>query len=232
MFSAETGEPLAGARVRLLEAEREQVTGPDGAFVVADLPRGGYRVVTEHLGMASDTAEVDLRHGAGQVARFALETNAVELPTLEVEVTRGFRNPRLAGFYERKSRGVGHYIDREDLEEVDLIHNFRRRVPNIYIQECVAPTGLRMSNCWNIDLRRGGTGAGEPCRPAIYLDGRPLTSAFGGANDMLGSFSTIQNLPRDMLEGIEVYRNAGGAPPQYRTGSDGCGIVLVWTRGR
>lgn len=73
-----------------------------------------------------------------------------------VEIERPLRNPRLAGFYERMARGVGNYITREDLEEVDVIHNFRRRVPRVEIRECVNDSGLQVSNCWDLKITRGG----------------------------------------------------------------------------
>lgn len=241
--SAETGEPVAGARVRLPEAAEERVTGPDGAFVVEGLPRARYRVVTEHLGMASDTARVDLRRGSGQVAVFTLETRPIELPSLEVEVERTFHNPRLAGFYGRMARGTGDYITREDLEQVDVVGAFRRRVPFARITTCVAPGGLRVSGCWELAITRGAVserslldGPAGACPPLVYVDGHllPSTDAAGGGRRIYGTnaFSTLQGLPRDLLEGIEVYRNPATAPGEYRALGDACGIVLVWTRGR
>lgn len=225
--AAEDGRPVAGARVRLLDGDEERVTGQDGAFVMTDLPRGRYRVVTEHLGMASDTVDVDLRVGAGQVALFTLETRPVQLPTLEVEIERTFRSMRLAGFYGRMHRGIGDFITREDIEARDMVANMRR-IPSVRVDQCVR-AGLRDPNCWNLEVARGySMGVLGTCPPLIYLDGHLIPESSGGDN----AFTRLQNLSGDMLEGIEVYRNPAGAPGQYRMTGDACGIVLVWTRGR
>lgn len=216
----------------------ERVTGGDGAFVMAGLPRARYRVVTEHLGMTSDTAEVDLRPGSGQVAVFTLETRPIELPALHVEIERTLRSPRLAGFYGRMGRGLGDFITREDLEARDVIANFRR-LPSVRIDQCVGPAGIRAANCWNLKIARGysmgvgGAGLSVSCPSLIYLDGHLLTST-PAPGEVAGNnaFTLLQTLPRHMLEGIEVYRSPTAAPAQYRMLGDGCGIVLVWTRGR
>lgn len=229
--SAETGQPVSGARVRLLGRDEERVTGADGAFVIPDLPRGRHRVVTEHLGLASDTAEVDLRLGDVSMALFTLDTRPVELPTLEVEIERTVRSRRLAGFYERMDRGLGEFITREDLEAMDVISNFRR-IPNVRIDQCVNPnTGLRKSNCWTLKIARG-VSLDTECPPLVYLNGHLLFNELEIPGGEENAFTILQSLPRNMLEGIEVYRSPGAAPAQYRMLGDACGIVLVWTRGR
>lgn len=227
--SAEDGRPVAGARVRLVGRDEERVTGADGTFVIADLPRGRYRVVTEHLGMGSDTAEVDLRTAPGQAARFTLDTRPIPLPTLDVEIERTFRNARLAGFYARMHRGLGDFVTREDLEARDVVANMRR-IPAVRVDQCLRGS-LRVPNCWNLEIARGysiGAGGLGTCPPLIYLDGHLIPESSGDDN----AFTRVQHLPREMLEGLEVYRNPAGAPAQYRAIGDACGIVLVWTRGR
>ncbi len=233
--SAETGRPVSGARVRLIGRDEERVTGSQGTFVISDLPRGRYRVVTERLGLASDTAEVDLRLGAGTMASLLLETRPVRLPTLEVEIERTFRTRRLAGYYDRLNRGLGDFVTREDLELRDVISNFRR-IPSVRIQQCVTPAGLRTANCWYLKIARGyGGDPSAPCPPLVYVDGQLLSSQVvqdSGWRYGPNAFTVLQGLPRDMLEGIEVYRSPAAAPGQYRMLGDACGIVLVWTRGR
>ena len=227
--SAETGQPLSGARVRLVGRDDERITGEHGTFVIPDLPRGRYRVVTERLGLASDTAEVDLRLGAGTMASLVLETEPVQLPTLEVEIQRTFRSQRLAGYYDRLNRGLGDFVTAEDLEVRDVISNFRR-IPSVRIQQCVNSLGMRTTNCWDLKIARGF--GNRPCPPLVYIDGFLYSNVEGLETGGGNAFTLLQGLPRHRLEGIEMYRNPASAPAQYRMLGDACGIVLVWTRGR
>lgn len=226
--SAETGEPLPGARVTLLELGAEQVTGPDGAFFMDGVPLGRYRVVTEYLGMVSDTVSVSLLGDAANLALFTLETRPIEVAELNVEVERTYANPRIQSFYDRVERGLGDFITREDMWVGDLVTNIRR-IPGVRIQECVLGSGLRLTGCYNVTITRGyGLGSGRSgCPPHIYVDDHLIPN--GG---VLGEnpFSWLQSIPRDRIEGIEVHRNPATAPGRYRMIGDACGIILVWTR--
>lgn len=220
--SAETGEPLAGARVSLIELGAEQLTGPDGAFFMEAVPLGRYRVVTEYLGMASDTVSVSLLGDVANLALFTLETRPIEVPALNVEVERTYWNPRIQSFYDRVDRGLGDFITREEMWVGDIISNLRR-IPGVRVQQCVGGGGFRDTGCYQIRIERG-YGMRASCPPHIYLDGHLM---FGGGQ---GAFSRLQSLPRDRIEGIEVHRNPATAPGRYRMAGDACGIILVWTR--
>jgi hypothetical protein len=234
--SAETGEPVKAARVRVVGTDIDGVTQGDGTFVIEGLAVGRYRVVTEHLGMASDTAMVDLRGGAVSLAVLTLETRPIELPSLDVEIERTYRNPRIAGFHQRMRRGIGEFITAEDLEYTDVIGNFRR-LPNVSVGQCVNPkTGLRVVGCWDLSIARGYSLRMEGCPPLIYLNGQLISAPDSEKfeREVVGvqgndAFTFLQSYPRHSIEGIEVYRNPAGAPGQYRMLGDACGIVLVWT---
>jgi hypothetical protein len=234
--SAEKGEAVIGARVQLLEAGVERLTGSDGAFLIPPVAHGHYHLVTEHLGMSSDTVQVDLSSGTVQLVALTLETRPVALPTLAVEVERTFRNPRLSGFFTRMERGLGDFITRRDLESGDVVSNFRR-LPNVQLSQCMIGTSQRKANCWELSLQRGPISLdvrrGDRCPPLIFLDGHLITlvtqpSPEAGDN----AFTRIQQLPPKAIEGIEVHRNPATAPGEFRRLGDTCGIVLVWTRRR
>jgi hypothetical protein len=245
--SAEDDRPLSGARVTILGSGIEQMTGADGTFLMQEVPRGRHQVVTEYLGMASDTAEVDLSSGTVTLALFTMETRPVELPALDVEIERTFTNLQLAGFYQRKERGLGEFIGSEDLQFGDIITAFRR-IPGVRLRNCPFVTsfgsrrggsdsipGIAMvqTDCWEIDIQRGiGGPRSLSCPPVVYLDGNPISSSFEGMPEATGEnpFNRIQSIPRHMIEGIEVHRNAATAPAMYRGFGSRCGIILVWTK--
>jgi len=259
--SAESGEPVSGARVRVLGSDMERITGDDGAFVMVGVPMGRQRVLTEYLGAASDTALVDLTEGTVSLALLTLQTRPVPLPELHVEIERTVGNHRLAGYYERLERKMGDFITREDLEARDLVANMRL-IQGVRVQQCMRrPSSItagalgpsrpneqggqintamgsrmRISNCWEIEIgRRFTANVDDQCQPLTFLNGQPI----GGLTDPLmagftgeNPFSVIERIPRDMIEGIEVHRNAATAPAQYQGYGAGCGVILVWTRAR
>ncbi|MFQ5678900.1 MAG: carboxypeptidase regulatory-like domain-containing protein [Gemmatimonadota bacterium] len=219
--AAESADPVSGARVRLLGTDLTRVTGKDGTFVIPGLRPGRQRVVTDYLGMSSDTVTVDLTADPVISVSLRLQTRPVELPDLRVEVERTYRNPRVAEFYRRMDRGIGDFITHEQLERGDVVSAIRR-LPSVRVQNCVVE-GLRDGSCWTLRLTRG-TGIGQAeCRVAIYVNGARVSE---------DDFTYIVRLPRDLIEGIEVYRGSVGQPAHYRGVDTGCGLVLVWLKGR
>jgi hypothetical protein len=244
--SAEDQSPLSGAYVRVLGTGFEQLTGDGGTFLMQGLPRGEHKVVTDYLGMASDTAIVDLSGGTVTLALFTLETQPVELPALEVEIERTFGSLQIEGFHRRRSRGLGDFIGTEDLQFGDIITAFRR-LPGIRLRNChyasissdrvssdsLPRSSLVQTDCWEINIQRGfGSPRSNRCPPVVYLDGNPISSSFEGMPEVPGEnpFNRIASIPRDLIEGIEVHRNAATAPAMYRGFGSSCGVILVWTK--
>lgn len=138
------------------------------------------------------------------------------------------RNPRVSGFYERMERGLGDFIPHEELQRRGLISSFRS-VPGVRVSEC-GQVAFRDSDCFELLFGRGYGVGTSACRALVYLDGHLITSFAPIAGQT--TFSRLQAIPTDWIEGIEVYRNPAAAPARYRAIGDACGIVLVWTRGR
>jgi hypothetical protein len=192
---------------------------------------------------------VDLSEGGVTLALFTMQTQPVELPALAVEIERTFGSLQIAGFHERMDRGLGDFIDSDDLQFGDIITAFRR-IPGIRLQNCaniarsaqsrandsIPRVDMLQSDCWEINIQRGiGGPRSARCPPVVYLDGNPISSSFEGMPEAMGEnpFNRIAAIPRHLIEGIEVHRNAATAPAMYRGFGSGCGVILVWTkRGR
>lgn len=271
VHSAESGRPVRDARVQVAGIPEVQLTGAKGHFKFEKLPEGSLRLTADYLGYRSDTVVVNLAPRSTTFVTLLLETDPVPLPELRVEVERIVRNPRLAGFYERSQRGLGHYISRDDLERRDLISAFRL-IPGVRVEQCIqrppprpavmaglgpsddasggparqpgtegegetgqaplATMAMARPGCYELRIARGyGSAAfNERCVPEVWIDGH-LISSFGAQLSGESVFERMRLLPPALIEGIEVYRNAAMAPAQYKV-FGGCGIVLVWTRGR
>jgi len=229
--AAETGEPLAGAVVEVVDTGSRATTNARGDFIFLDIPAGPHFVATTFLGRTSDTAHVEVAPGElRDLAVLTLDADPVALPELQVEIKR-WVSPRLEGFYRRLDRGAGHYITREDLERLDVIANFRR-IPGVRLTFITTNLGMATSY-YGLRLSRGIGGCYGP--PLMYWNGALITapSAEGAFEQMgMGAFQRLQDFPRDLLEGIEVYRNGATVPGPYRMLGDACGVILVWTRDR
>jgi hypothetical protein len=218
--SAETGDPLIGARVALPELGVERITGTDGSFAIPEVPVGRHRVVTEYVGMASDTVTVALLGDVANLVLLALETSPVAVPELRVEVERRYAHPRIQEFYDRKKRGIGRFVTREDIG-TGSIEFALRRIPGVRVYPCG-----RSAGGYCLRVRRGASALGRGCRgPRVYLDGFRL---FEGGADVLRRLNSL----RHRIEGIEVYQNVAGIPGRFRSLDDACGVLLVWTRPR
>jgi hypothetical protein len=62
-------------------------------------------------------------------------------------------------------------------------------------------------------------GPGNMCQPMVWLDGQRAPGV------------EIDDLRKDDIQAIELYRGASVTPPQFATsGVTQCGAVVVWTR--
>ena len=120
---------------------------------------------------------------------------------------------RMAGFYQRRDLGIGHFVSRERLERENpsQLSDVFRRLPGVHI------TSTRFIR--NAIRFRGN---GQSCWPLVWLDGAPLPTA---------EFD-IDFLTPNSIEGIEVYSGVSQIPPQFMgsRGLGSCGVIVVWSR--
>ena len=80
----QTGEPLALARVEVVEAHRAELAAEDGSFRFVRLPAGRYTVEIEQLGYDRHVQEVEVRADATTEILTALHVRAIELSEIVV----------------------------------------------------------------------------------------------------------------------------------------------------
>jgi outer membrane receptor for ferrienterochelin and colicin len=169
-------------------------------------------VTLRRMGFAPATAEVRIRAGRTDSLVFSLTALATTIAGVLVEDEAEARSRRiLAGFWERRERGFGHFLTRDDIEKRDA-HDFAdltRMVPSV-----------------NIALRNGrktirfrSTGARD-CPPQYVVDGMRIEN--GSADEFI---------PQD-IEALELYSGPATIPPQFapRFNSYTCGAIVIWTR--
>jgi hypothetical protein len=128
------------------------------------------------------------------------------------EATR--RRQLLSDFYDRMSRGFGHFITREQIEKRNPMNlsDMMRMVPGAKL---VPLAGTNQSA-----LRFTRAQIGHDCPPQYWVDG---VKAFN---------LNIDDIVPSDVEGIEIYPGASTVPPQFNTrdGTTICGVIIIWTR--
>lgn len=197
-------DPVEPPPDRRERASLETLTDSLGVFRWARVPSGPYRLEVSGLGYRSLEQEVRIRGAPPVEIRVELVPEALALDPV---VVVAIRSPRLdaGGFYERRERGLGSFLDRDEIElrAPGRVSDLLRTFAGLQLQ--AGPTGQASQ----VTLRGG-------CRPDIVIDGVNL-----GPNTSPDDFL----IPGD-LEGIEVHRGPTG-PAQFARGS--CGMILFWT---
>ena len=208
------GHPLRDVQIRLSGPSNPRaLTSEAGGFAFASLAPGATLVMIRRLGFAPDSLQVILRPGRVDSLVLVMATMVAELPGVNVEDEREARSHRiLAGFWERRSRGFGNFMTRDEIETRDA-HDFvdlTRMIPSLRV---LTVNGRRT-------LRFNGSLQPRDCPPQYVVDGMRIEQ---GSPD---EFS-----PND-IEALEFYSGPATTPPQFtnRAFSHTCGVIVIWTR--
>lgn len=205
------GLAIMGVSLTIEGTERTVVSGEDGAYLIGGIAPGELRLRARRLGFRPTV--MDLEVGAGGLADVEIHLIPLvqELEPVAVLARREAYESRLAGFYERQERKVGHFISRERLERT---HSFSmtdvlRDVPGVKIR----PIGSILKA---VRIR------GASCPPLVFIDGAPATA---------GEFD-LESIDLGMVEGIEVYSGSATVPAEFvgPRNLDRCGVVAIWSR--
>lgn len=205
-----SGVAVEGAQVFVTGSPMRGETDAEGVFILAKAAAGPMTVHVRRIGFTPDSQVVNILAGSNVDAEFRLRRLAVEL-TPVVVLGRKELTGRMAGFYQRMSRGHGHFITREAVE--------RRNPSNMTDLFRMIPGARVETRGFNRQVRFRGS----RCAPLTWLDGSPLYA---------GEFDLDSVDPRS-FEGIEIYSGAASVPAEFqgnRSLSSACGTVILWSR--
>ena len=205
------GIPVVGAQISVGGTALVAESDERGEFKLAKAAAGETSIRVRRIGYRPDTARVNVLAGQTVPVEIVLDRVAVELVPLVVYGRRNVTG-RMAGFYDRLSRGNGHFMTREQIE--------RRNPHNM--------TDLfRMIPGARVEPTRFGDGRvrfrGARSAPLVWLDGTPLYA---------GEFNLDTVDPRS-FEGIEIYSGPSSVPAEFqgnRTMSSASGTIILWSR--
>jgi hypothetical protein len=138
------------------------------------------------------------------------------LDTIRVSTTRIFSRDR-NGFEARRRMGVGHFMDRAQIERriTPSTSNLLAPTPGVYLMMGMAGPVLRMRDHW-----------GNYCRPQLIIDGVRIPPEPAGMIETTPLDFLVQ--PDDIGQ-VEVYSRDTEVPTEYQSLS-GCGAIVIWTR--
>lgn len=205
------GAGVVGAQISVAGSELRAESDMAGRFVLASVPSGATTLFVRRLGFAPTSITI-----------LAREDSTVHADVIITEVTHGLapvvvraeRPARytgyLAGFYERRAQGLGHFITGDEIEQ---------RNPRRLTEMFLAIPGSTVS-LGNPDSRVRMRG--NRCAPLVWLDGMP---AAAGEFDLDGLVPTS-------VAGIEVYAGLAAVPIQYVMpfGRTVCGTIIIWSK--
>jgi len=206
------GRSIAGAELTVEGTAVRGVTDERGELRFSAVRGGPATLKVRRLGFQPTTIDVmvDQRVPAARIVTL------LAIPQrLAPIIVKGGTNytGRMAGFYQRRDLGIGHFVSREKLERDNpsQLSDVFRRLPGVHV------TSTRFIR--NAIRFRGN---GQSCWPLVWLDGAPLPTA---------EFD-IDFLTPGSIEGIEVYSGVSQIPPQFMgsRGLGSCGVIVVWSR--
>lgn len=204
------GNPLEGAQVLLLGSTLGAHADSRGRFHLAGLPAGTQTFEVRLLSYLPRRYTVDLSAKHENTLAATLDSRATVLSQVEVKAKP---TGDMAGFEERKKKGLGMYITEEDIHNKAPISfsDIFRGIPGVSV--------VFDGSEYFVQITRAVTGMG--CPVAWIVDGSPLLAA---SNDIDAMFN-----PAD-IAAIEIYRSAIEAPVQYQVADSRCGVIVVWTK--
>lgn len=209
VVSAVTGGPLANARVVHAGSGFGAITDSLGDFRIPTLPPGLDTLEVSLIGYAEAETPLKLEPGVTTRVVFMLSETVLTVAELYVEVKRNPLRDPLSEFERRRGSGAGYFITREMIEEQEPEHpsDLLRRVPGVTV-------GVWEPGGPSIQIVR----ANQYCRPTMYLNGT------------LWPGHHIDELDKNSIIGIELYRGPAEMPPRFQFGGRAsCGVLVVWT---
>ncbi len=229
VVEAGTGRPLPSAQVLLGQGPdsaapaRGTLTGVDGSFAFGDVAPGDHRLSVESVGYEASTRVVSVAPHSGASVHVGLEPHPVELEKVVVE---GHASTEVGGFYVRRARNEGYYLDRAKIERLGPRRpsDLMRELPDV---EVICPgVSIRCSIRVPSAVPSPTT---RDCPVQYFLDGRLMQGDASPGSPM--GFS-LDDLSASEIEAIEYYPHAAMVPARFNIGvSSRCGVVVVWTRG-
>lgn len=205
VYDAESRRPIVGAEVFLFASEGEiiasGISNDVGRFFLIVGERGTYEVIATSLGYHTNSgSEVEFTDSGLSWVEVELAPDAIEIPGLVVTQEKYVRILDVRGYYGRKRRGLGRFVEPTESEKSFQVPfaQLLRRTP----------------------LLRSRTGTGSRCGTGYVVNGVPVSQTFTPGRELNTRY----------VRAIEVYSTLATAPAEFQAMlPTACSIVVIWT---
>ena len=224
LLDGESLTPIPFGVVHLLNLDGDPLTlnvsDEEGDFILVAPDSGQFLVRAEAFGyqtLADGPIPLGLSDTLG--VAFYVRPDPTRLDPLIVEAERQQIILERAGFYRRERRMMGHFLDREEIEEYKAhdMSSLLLSVPGIILRPTRQGQLVPIFQRYLYPSTFGGGG----CPPMYFLDGILMVE---------GGMEINYLVHPDNIEAIEAYQSPGEVPAEYRRAGAGCGVILIWTR--
>lgn len=185
-IAAQSGESLVGATIRIAGTQFGTTADTDGRYVITRVPAGSYTVVISQVGF--ETHEQSVTITAGQSAKIDVRLAESMITLNEIEITGKSESQEL-----REAAFSVNAIDTRQFANTTAdLNQILNRTTGVRIREQGG-----MGSDFNFSIN-GLSGKAVK----FFIDGVPM--------DILGSAVTLNNVPVNLAERVEVYK--GGVP--------------------
>lgn len=209
----ERGEPLVEATIE--GAAQRTRTDATGHFQLRANRRDTLTLLLRHVGYEPMAVTLRAEHLRGDTVLLRMDRTAQALEAVRIRGT-DLRSPLgLGGFDERRTRGIGTFVTREEIErrQTNRLSDVLRGRRGLTLVR--TPTG-------GYGVRFGlASGRQRRCIPDLWIDGQRARGM------------EIDDIPASTVEGIELYSSIATVPFQFSTsgaGTERCGTIVVWSR--
>ncbi len=210
--------PLVGAIIEIRGLNLRASSDSSGAFRITGVRPGEHTVLVRQIGYRPFQRRI--RFGPDEEVRvgFQLEQIPVVLDSVTVkadDVT--WPNPMMRGFEDRRTLGLGQFMDHRALEER------KGQSLEVVLRRMGVRFDRRRSGLVAVESRGASSlSRGSTCAVNILIDGLLVTRN----TEML-----VQHLPKvHQLAGIEYYRGSAQVPVIFEADGGACGVLVLWTR--
>ncbi len=221
---AESGDPLPGANVLIVETASGAAADIDGNYTITGIPTGSYTVRVTFIGFKSSEQAYSLSSGSNTLD-VAL---APDYTGLEEVVVTGIASSTSKARAEVAVSRVDASKLQEQNSYQDISQLLNGKVAGVSVQPSSGNVGggIRF-------VMRSSTGLNGSGQPVIYVDGVRVDNAQvtgGGLGVAVGGqgVGMLANLNPEDIESIDILKGPAGAALYGTSGSNG--VVLITTK--